>query len=465
MAGADVEIQRRWRRILRGAACERFALAFGRWLSSLGGLIVLGQAGAMVLGREPAGLVGPGWAAAGLLALVAALAAAPPRGAARRRLARTWDRGVGARGALLAATHLLDEGGGSPRLAPLVLSEAGALPAGPLHAERPPAVSLSTAGGWLCLSFLLLLLPPAASPRSPEEALRSAWNAVMDGLGRTSGEEERNEEEAPREGLDRRIVLELRTNKTVYLMGEEILVTARVKTRALLAEAQTLKLRLGVADGLPFPDQGLGEGFRPVDFPGPVVLAGEAGAEARVVLPIKGFLNAADIYRPGLYTLEARAVSLGPDGADLGAVVSNRVTIQVAWNREHNRYRQPSPVKNEQKKRAPRARKKPKRDSRGQKGRKTPAPGPPEREPQVKLKSHAVKPLLSDGPEVLKDVNVFERERGGDLPPRREKRPPAERDLPPTFIRRQVEMLRRYSFSPEERRLVRLYFGQLDRDG
>jgi hypothetical protein len=263
--------------------------------------------------------------------------------------------------------------------------------------------------------------------------------------------------------LDTAVTLELRTDRVTYLLGEEIHVTMIARARGLLDEALVLESRVGVADGSPSPDQGFGEGFRTVEFPGPLSLAREAGSVVESRLRLRATLEHWGIYHPGLYTLDARA-ALQRDDPAAGAVASNRVTIQVSENRLRQRYRQPSPVEPRPQANAPRAGGEPKKQSGRRAGGDRPGDEAGKRLPDVRTHDAAVKPLLSDGPHLEKEVEVFEREHGGDRP-----RPPAQRNgLPPEvnldFARRREEVLRKLRLTPLETILVRNYFARLDGD-
>jgi hypothetical protein len=201
-----------------------------------------------------------------------------------------------------------------------------------------------------------------------------------------------------------------------------------------------------------------------VGFPGTIRVPRAPGSAVDKTVRILGALKSWKIYKPGLYTLEARAISVSPGSKGLGAVVSNRITIQVSENRERIRYRQPTPTRKQKQKDAPRKRKDPAKRPEGKGGKDALKLGEPDRLPNVKRLAHAVKPLLSDAPTVEKEVEVFERERGGKIKPLPGRTENSAKGTRPDLTRRPESAIPRLTFSPLERRLIRRYFAILNRD-
>ncbi|MAG55583.1 MAG: hypothetical protein CMJ83_04755, partial [Planctomycetes bacterium] len=257
---------------------------------------------------------------------------------------------------------------------------------------------------------------------------------------------------------------EIRTDRKIYLLGEDIRLTAVLRPKAGVGRDVPLEVMIGVTDGLPSPDVGFGIGVRPI-APGWswTVPEDPSTPPQSDTLVLNGDLRRFGIYKVGLLTIQAWAVPSDETHVE-GGLVANTLTIQIAENRLKQRIRKPNPVdfaKNPRKKKSD-----PKKDKqgRGKRGDKKPRPGPKDRLERAQRKAKAVKPLLTDGPRVEKEVEVFDRQRGGQAP-RPRPRPPATETPARTFIKQEEEAIRRVPLTPRDRRVLKRYFDAVRRRG
>ena len=84
---------------------------------------------------------------------------------------------------------------------------------------------------------------------------------------------------------------------------------------------------------------------------------------------------------------------------------------------------------------------------------------------RARRRAKVVKPLLSGGPWKEKEVEVFERERGGSgRPPVVE--PKSDTDGPVReFLRREEKVIKKLPLRPEDRRILKLYLDAIRRRG
>ncbi|NRA95673.1 MAG: hypothetical protein HRU14_05630 [Planctomycetes bacterium] len=383
----------------------------------------------------------------------------------RRDVAGAIDREHAAGGAALAASWVL-EGRTRSRLGAVVLRDAdnACVDLGRRGSPPFPTTWLGVALGLLCLSLLVPTLPsllggggrgmtsatpPAGGGLGASPPPVSGSGAGVVGVGAAT----------ERPDLSELARFEIRTDHRIYLIGEEIRLTAALRPLADAGGDVPLDVVVGVTDGLPSEDVGFGAGVHPIRAPWDWSFpeAGDEPLEGH--LQLKTYLENFQIYKVGLITIEAWVASRG-DGTSRpvrGGLASNQITIQIAENRKRQRVRKPEPVA---KKRTPKKLKSdPKKEEkdRGRRGRNKPELGDPDRLKAAQRKKKAVKPLLSDGPTVDKEVIVFEREQGGDAPP-----PPAKRTLADsparTFIKREEHAVERIGLSPLDRRLVKSYW-------
>lgn len=461
-------LARAFRRELRRLATWRFAHVLGRLLQAAGLLLLGAVALQAALGAHPLPVLAWGWALALPAALAAALLAARPGRAARREAARAWDRRLQAHGAVLAATHLAGGSRQGSLLEPLVLRDAmRALEAAPREAPVRPS------GRPLALAILLAVLAfvggsgafgGAGRGRNPGSG-QGAGDFADEGSAAERAEQEAEPGSSRGPGaatLEDLAVLEVRTRHRVLMLGEPVELVVTLKARGERDEELPLRIQVGVADGMPVPDQGLGPGFRVLQLPEPLELPREPGSGASRTLDLAPFMESWGIYGTGIFTLEARGGAADPERRDLGVVRGNRWSFQISENRRRHAVRKPEPVTASRPVQVPRKRPDPE-TSRAGRGGEPPEGGPPERLPGVPRRPAAVKPLLGDGPSVEKEVEVFERERGGGQPPAGT--PSREHaDLPrPVFTRKPENPVPALTYAPGERRLIREYFEALDR--
>jgi hypothetical protein len=234
-----------------------------------------------------------------------------------------------------------------------------------------------------------------------------------------------------------------------------------VRTLAEIGAPLPLDLRLGLSDGLPAPDRGMGPAFRVAPLDRGLVAPAQVGGVARVDLPLVPLLRAYGMHKPGLVTLVAEARPTG--GNQPGGVRSNQITIQISEGREKQPIAKdaPAPTGSQPKESGDHRDEHQNPEARGD--ARPPSLGQPDL-PEFATHAAAVKPLLRNGPLIEKEVEVFERERGGVAP-----LPPPLPVLPDhpdrTFLRRAEDALARPVWTPEDRRLLRRYFEALRRGG
>ncbi len=405
---------------------------------------------------------GWGWALAASVSTAYGLLRRTDQPALRRDVATRMDRERSAGGAVLAATWLA-EGGTRSRLGAMVLRDADSVCSDPEpRGSRPlPTSWLGLALGLLCLSMLVPTLPlgdlfgagvDASSATQGSADPSPVPGAEVPGLTEPSGGSP-----APPPDLSEVARFEIRTNQKVYLLGEPIELTAVLRPLADAGGSVPLDVVVGLSDGLPSQDRGFGIGVRPVEAPWEWSLPGARDEPLEDRVDLVPHLRRFQIYKVGLITIEAWVAPRGhEEGVVVGGLASNRVTIQIAENRRKLQVRKPEPT---QKKRSPQNRKRTRQkdgNAEARRGASRPKQGKPDRMAAAKRKAQAVKPLLASGPTTEKEVEVFERERGGTAPPP----PPVPLPEAPTrtFIKREEHAVKRLGLSPRERRLVRSYW-------
>jgi hypothetical protein len=192
------------------------------------------------------------------------------------------------------------------------------------------------------------------------------------------------------------------------------------------------------------------------------VLPPEPAAPLEATSDLKAKLEAEGIYGRGLITLFAAARSQVEDGRQR-ALRSNQVTVQIAENTERLKVARkvPAEVTGGGMKPDP----KPSLDrQQGKGGGGPPDLGPPEEILEGRRLPSAVKPLLQDAGLVEKEVEVFERQSGGEGPAAEEQTPLPESPLR-TFIRRSEEAMPHLALSPADRRMLKMYWESVQRRG
>ena len=456
--GLDVDLRGAFQRALKRQGRARFQirwLELGRW----GGIgVCLAVLCARIMGWPQLPWLLPSW---GFLVVIAALVALPARRLRpreRRRVAQRLDQDLGAHGAVVAATWLM-ESEAQPRFSPLIQKRAGdALAAAPRPlptlTQRPsPRVVAS-----LLLLFAVSLRFSSNRAATPVGA-RSA--AEESGAAETSPKPPRHlrgreDSEESRPELADLVRIEISTLRKIYLLNESIIAKIRVVPLGRLDEDLRLDLRFGVSNGLPSPDQGLGSSFHVIPDPGTWVIPKEAKKAFERELRLDVAMKRWKIHDLGLFTIAAAALAVSEEDAR-GGVLAPRKVFQISANRERQRVSRPQPTakaKAPRKKQKERSKEK-KRTPRG--GGKPPELGKREKLPKVKLRPEAVKPLVVRGRTRVKEVNVFDREKRDQAPSPQPKR--IRKSSPEAaFQRRREEAIRRLRLTPSEARLVRRFF-------
>lgn len=403
-----------------------------------------------------------GWLIA--LAIACACAYFLPRGGRplRRHVASALDQEQDAGSAVLAASWVL-EGQARTRLGAIVLRDADDSCSETTRRGSPPVSTtwLGVALGLLCLSLLVPTLPSpfAGIGRATPAGVSDADGGGQDRApGAGKGSATAGGPAGPPD-LSELARFEIRTDHRIYLIGEPIWLTAVLRPLADAGDVP-LEVVVGVTDGLPSKDVGFGVGVRPIrvrwnwSFPD----IGDEPLQGR--LELNSYLEAFGIYKVGLITIEAWVAPKGDgtSGPVVGGLASNQITIQIAENRKRQRVRKPEPVEKKRTPNKPKSDPKKDKKKRGRRGnQKPPDLGDPDRLKNAQRKAKAIKPLLSDGPTVDKEVVVFNREEGGNQAP-----PPAKRTLVEeparTFIKREEHAVEKLGLSPRDRRLVKQYW-------
>src|SRR5206468_8953100 len=120
--------------------------------------------------------------------------------------------------------------------------------------------------------------------------------------GAATRAESRSDQRVP---LDEIVQVTLSSDHQIYPLNGEIHLTVELKTRRPVASDVPLEVMLGITDGLPSPDVGLGEGWRAVPLRLFWSVPKEEGERKSQRFPMKETLLALGIYRPGLFTAAA----------------------------------------------------------------------------------------------------------------------------------------------------------------
>lgn len=331
-----------------------------------------------------------------------------------RRAARELDAEDGA-DRYLAALDAVRREKSSPFL-PLLLRDVwGDLESRPEAALvrgtlRPPAFLRNA----LCLlAALIVLFVPSFGNGVFGAEEGEGGSAERSGDGDTSVRDDLAESDAPLTG---KVQLEVSTDRTLYGLGDEILLRVRLKTLEPNPEGVALALVARVDGEVMMP--------LPVDW----VLPTAAGEELAVELPIRDRLKAIERYRRGLLAIDTFVAPRLADEVMRGAVPGNRVVIQIAENTNRVRSRTPSPADKKQKKKPQRQPKQPdektpqkpdekKPDSKPRPDPRGDQPGgaPPE---EIDSKPFVIEPLFSGDQTSKREVPKFDRrEKDSDRPP------------------------------------------------
>lgn len=252
------------------------------------------------------------------------------------------------------------------------------------------------------------------------------------------------------------------SDRRIYTLEAPIELTFGLDVKRPASVAVPIEVRLGVSDGLPYPDAGFGDGFRVLAIP----LGWSVGTDVGVLKQKFGVLEhlkTMGIYRPGLFTFVVAAAPVtSPSPIDPG-LMGNTLVVQVAENVEDlsARLRVPMGSKEEKEKKEP-SKEAPKKGNTEGAGT-PPVLGAPDRLPEARRVGVAVEPLFNDGPTIEKDVSVWDREKGGDTPPPPPPPPPPAAPASRTPVFKKETDLVRPAFSPADRDAVRRYFERLNR--
>jgi hypothetical protein len=405
------------------------------------------------------------WTAIVLLAVFGWLALRLRPGASDGALASALDRRHHKAGLFSAAAFALGADP-APGLADVVLERADSAVGGLSLGRRDHVhrVRVKRALLFLVLSFLLALVP--GGPRgsvagvgagsdggaSPEPGPDSR-EAVVD-----ARPESRDSQRVP---LDEIARLTLKSDHQIYPLNGEIHLTVELQTLRPVASEVPLEVMLALTDGLPSPDVGFGEGWRPVPLRLNWSVPKEEGATIRQRFPLKETLQALKLYKPGLITATAFARPKD-DGGDVDdGARSNEITFQIAENKEDLQTKMPQQAPSPQKQPE-----KPKpgeqKDDKGrQEGRSKPKLGDPDRLAGAQRVASLVQPIVNAGPTVDKEVSVFDQEKGGPAPPMPVPRKPPPDDASRTFLRRNEVPIQAPELSVEERDVLRRYFDSI----
>jgi hypothetical protein len=404
------------------------------------------------------------WGALMVFAFVAAASRLVRPGPSLAALAASLDRRHEKSGLFSAAAFILEPGHRASALGAVVIAQADEAVAGiPLPARSRARFAFKRAAVFFLLGLLLALLPGGLhgslgglgaggeGPASPDDGPGSRGLAA-------AGTESRHDQKVP---LDEIASLTLRSDHDIYPVNGEIHLTVELKSIRPVASDVPLEVMLAVTDGLPSPDVGFGEGWRPVPLRLGWSLPTEEGGRIKQHFPMKDTLVALGIYKPGLFTARAFAKPVDDGGPVSEGVGSNEITFQVAENKEDLQARMPQPQgqTKQPEKKTPDPKKS---DERGnERGKSKPKLGDPDRLAGAKKLPSLVQPILNAGPTIDKEVSVFEREPGGPAPPMPVAPKPPDDTPSRTFLRRAEVPVAAPDLSAEERDVLRRYFDSI----
>ncbi len=436
----------------RGAILRGSAGWFG---ALLWGLPAIAFAWRVFAGRPDRPLLGTGVLLGS--AVLAALTLGWVRGWRRRpdpyALARAADARLGSRELVLTATDILltrREGlfaGSVVERAQSAVQELGNVPRPRVAWTRPPMRRLA---GALFLSWLLLWLPSAAGglfgPDRPGVApgAASTERALQEGGSRTDGTG------VGKDGSGR-LALDARTDRKLYLFGEEVQLDVTVVTQSELSGDLPLILSVRV--------DGRNIGAIRLDRR----VSRRAGARVQERHPLTPLLRAAGLYEPGVHSLEVHAHADTPPGDPSLDVDVPPSSFRIGENVEKQRRqatarrpKPPPPAKDSKSKRAGRSPKKQKRRPRPspQKGAGRSAPAP-----KAKERPYVVEPLFAGNQTTKRKVRVFDRGKTeGEPPPSKTPRSQSPRRR---YRKLDLERWKRMPLGGKERRIVATYFRRL----
>lgn len=454
-------LDRAWRResvrrlSVRAALALPFALLAGWFLACL-------VTGTWRLEAEARVLF---WLGGALLAGTLGLVRHAPWRRTDARFVEQLDRATDPSGAVVTARRVPGLSN-TQRYAPLVAHRLRSVALGVFPAARSSSarVIVALVAAVLIVVGSLLTSPLAAGTQGGEGA-----SATSGGDAITQPEAAADDDgEAIASGTELAdlVAVGIATARRIYLANEFIDLESQLRVRAGIGRRIRLQAILLVADGSLSPDRGFGPGVRPVVLPEPLELPAEASPEPhRWKVALDEILDALGMRQPGIITLEMTVFALG-DAPDLplGGAISTPWTIRIADNRSSQKAKQQAPTepeRKEEKGQEPEPESQSPEDQDPQSGGEETGPelGAPEDLGPIEANPEAVEAEVGAGPEIEKQVKVFERQRGPGAPP-----PPAPPriEVTPSELEKQArEAFKRKDLPPRERRLLEAYFERL----
>ncbi|MCB1282614.1 MAG: hypothetical protein KDB18_13915, partial [Salinibacterium sp.] len=252
----------------------------------------------------------------------------------------------------------------------------------------------------------------------------------------------------------------VKTDRDVYLIGEEIPMRVRLRTLEPLPEGVALEA-IAVVDGETLLRL-------PLDW----TLPTEAGSELSTEIPMKVGLEAAGLYRRGLLTFDVHVRPRESRPGLGGSAPANRWTIQISENAEKLKTPMPAPV-NQKPKPKPKPEREPDPERRpNEEEKKDPEkpeiprpgeqPGPP---PPADISDvpFVIDPLFSGNETKEREIDVFDRDPvDAENPPPPQSRPrPKARSYEPLRLA-DIESL---PLPARERGIVRRYLESITEPG
>ena len=304
--------------------------------------------------------------------------------------------------------------------------------------------------GAVFLAWLVLWLPSAS---------RGLFGSERPGAdpGAAAAEDTPEDSEAAGAGASKegregpRLSLASRTDRKLYLFGEEVQLDVTVATLRDLSRDLPVVLSIRVDDRE--------VGSFPLDRP----IGRRAGTLSRERHPLTPLLRAAGLYEPGVHKLEVRARADTPPGErpiTLDAPPSSfRIAENVEKQRRSTAARRPKPPPPDKDSKSKRAGRSPKKEKRRPKPSPKAGFGRSAVPPKAKEKPYVVEPLFAGNQTKKRKVRVFDREKtAGEPPP--SKTPEAESPRR-RYRKLDLQRWRRMPLRGRERRIVETYFRRL----
>ncbi len=447
------------KRLGRSAGPGRRRFVFAAALSSFGLLLWAMPVAAFgwraTWGRPDRPLLITAWllGLTGVFALVLGLMRAWKRRPEPYALARAADVRLGSEELVLTATDVLLTDAKSLFTGSVVrLAERAMENLEPESRPRMPWVlpPLRRLGGALFLSWLVLWVPSAShglfgpERSGVEPGATAATDSPKDTEGAGSGTSDAG-------GQGPRLSLTSRTDRKLYLFGEEVQLDVTVSTLQELPRDLPLVVSVHI------------DGREIGSFPLDRGASRHSGAQSQERHPLTPLLRAAGLYQPGIHKLEVRALADTPPGEKPITLDAPPSSFRIAENVEKQRRpttaSRPKPPPLPKDSKSKRAGRSPKKEKRRPKPSPKKGAGKSAMPPKAKEKPYVVEPLFAGNQTSKRKVRVFDRAKTeGEPPP---SRTPDARSSKRNYRKLDLQRWKRMPLRGRERRIVETYFRRL----